>query len=395
MIIKNRQKRVWAEIDLNAAENNFRFIRGRLRPDAMLCCVIKANAYGHGAVRLARLYEGLGADWFGVSNIEEGIQLRDAGIQEPVLILGYTPVLCAGDLARYSLSQCVYSEDYGRALSVSAASEGVEVKIHVKIDTGMGRIGFRYREQDGDTGELDRAAGVCRLPGLAPEGVFTHFASADEGEAGAAFTRGQYESFRAACSYLEKKGAAFRIKHCANSAAIMDWSEYQMDMVRAGIVLYGLKPSLKVADTENLEPVMTLKSVISHIKNIKPGDTVSYGRAFTADRNMKVATVPIGYADGYLRSNAGKSSILVRGVGAPIIGRVCMDQLMLDVTGVAGLRVGDEVTVFGSPPALTADQVAANCGSIGYETVCVIGERVPRVYIYNGEIVHIQDNILD
>ncbi|MBQ9359046.1 MAG: alanine racemase, partial [Abditibacteriota bacterium] len=376
MIIKNKQKRVWAEIDLNAAEDNFRFIRGRLRAGAMLCCVIKANAYGHGAVRLAGLYESLGADWFAVSNIEEGIQLRDAGISKPVLILGYTPVLCAGDLARYSLSQCVYSEDYGRALSASAASEGAEVRIHVKIDTGMGRIGFQYREQDPDFSEPDRAAAVCRLPGLVPEGIFTHFASADEGEAGAEFTRSQYRSFVKACSYLEKKGVAFGIKHCANSAAIMDWSEYQMDMVRAGIILYGLKPSFRVADTDKLEPVMTLKSVVSHIKTIKPGDTVSYGRAFTAPKHMKVATVPLGYADGFLRSNTGRTELLVRGVRARVIGRVCMDQIMLDVTGVDGLLVGDEVTVFGSAPALTADELAAGCGTIGYETVCAVGERV-------------------
>ena len=386
---------MWAEIDLNAAEDNFQYIRGRIRPETRLCCVIKANAYGHGSLQLARLYERLGADCFGVSNIEEGIQLRDAGVTKPVLILGYTPVLCAADLANYRLSQCVYSQDYGKALSVSATEEGVKVSVHIKIDTGMGRIGFQFREPGRHYEELDRAAAVCSLPGLEHDGIFTHFAAADEGKDGAAFTLAQYDCFREACRYLESKGITFGIRHCSNSAAILDWNDCQMDMVRAGIILYGLRPSAKVQQTEALKPVMTLKSVISHIKTVSPGDTVSYGGTFKARKPMTVATVPIGYADGFLRGNADKSSILVKGVLARVIGRVCMDQLMLDVSGIDGLRAGDEAVIFGPRPALSADEIAANCNSIGYETICLIGERVPRVYIYNGEIVHIQDNILN
>ncbi|MBO4548423.1 MAG: alanine racemase, partial [Abditibacteriota bacterium] len=245
MVIKNKQKRVWAEIDLNAAEDNYRYIRGRLDPGTGLCCVIKANAYGHGALQLARLYERLGADRFAVSNIEEGIQLRDAGITRPVLILGYTPALCAAELAEYRLSQCVYSSDYGRALSVSASEGGVKVPVHIKIDTGMGRIGFQFREPGRRYEELDEAAAVCRLPGLEREGIFTHFAAADEGGDGAAFTLAQYDCFTEACRYLESLGIAFGLKHCSNSAAILDWSGFQMDMVRAGIILYGLMPSGK------------------------------------------------------------------------------------------------------------------------------------------------------
>ncbi|MBP5273488.1 MAG: alanine racemase, partial [Abditibacteriota bacterium] len=296
MIIKNKQKRVWAEIDLNCAEDNFRFIRSRIKPETGLCCVVKANGYGHGALQLASLYEKLGADLFAVSNIEEAIQLRNGGVSKPVLILGYTPVLCAKELAAYGLSQCVYSEEYGAALSECCVSGGIRLPVHIKLDTGMGRLGFRYRAPEKDRGGLEAAARVCQLPGLEPEGIFTHFAAADEGGAGADFTLSQYECFREACGFFAEKGIRFSVRHCSNSAAILERPEFQEDMVRAGIILYGLKPSPLVKNTQSLKPVMTLKSVISHIKTLQAGDTVSYGRTFTAPGPMKVATVPMGYA---------------------------------------------------------------------------------------------------
>lgn len=395
MEMDSKQRRAWAEIDLSAAEENFRRIRITVRPRTALCCVIKADAYGHGAVQLARFYEKLGADWFAVSNIEEAVQLRRGGVEKPVLILGYTPPACAKELAELNISQCVYSEEYGMALSHCAAEENVTVKIHLKMDTGMGRIGFRCRsEEPSPADELQNALTVCRAPHLEPEGIFTHFAAADEGKNGEDYTRRQFACFCRAFRTLEESGVRFRLHHCANSAAILDYPEYQLDMVRAGVILYGLQPSGALHHPLPLRPVMSVKSVISHLKTLEPGDAVSYGCTFTAENRLRAATVPIGYADGFWRENAEKTCLCVNGQPVRILGRVCMDQLMVDVTGQEGLSVGDEVTVFGSSPAQTVEQIAENCGTIGYEIVCSLGARVPRIYFYRGKIDQILDNLL-
>ena len=392
------RKRTWAEIDLDHALWNYKQIRKAVRPDAKVCCVIKANGYGHNAVRLAQLYESLGADWFAVSNLEEALQLRQGQITRPVLILGYTPPECAGVLARQDISQCVYSRTYGEALSQAAMSDGVRVKMHLKIDSGMGRIGFQNR---GGHSELTDALAVCRLPSLKTEGIFTHFAVADEGEDGDAFTAEQYRNFIDAIDWLGAKGVHFDIRHCANSAAIFDkpsvpeYPDVHLDMVRAGIVLYGLKPSGKVRSLPELKPVMALKSVISHIKTIEAGDSVSYGRTFIADSPRRIATVPIGYADGFWRSNStGGCEMLVRDRLFPLVGRVCMDQLMLDITGAEDINVGDIVTVFGDKDGLcSADRIAERTGTINYEVVCAVGERVPRFFLQDGTPVDVSDNI--
>ncbi|HBI85037.1 MAG TPA: alanine racemase [Ruminococcus sp.] len=392
------RKRTWAEIDLDHALWNYRQIRRAVRPDAKICCVIKANGYGHNAVRLAQLYESLGADWFAVSNLEEALQLRQGQITRPVLILGYTPPECAGVLAKQDISQCVYSRTYGEALSQAAMSDGVRVKMHLKIDSGMGRIGFQNR---GGHSDLADALAVCRLPSLKTEGIFTHFAVADEGGDGDAFTAEQYRNFIDAIDWLGEKGVHFDIRHCANSAAIFDkpsvpeYPDVHLDMVRAGIVLYGLKPSGKVRNLPLLKPVMALKSVISHIKTIEAGDSVSYGRTFIADSPRRIATVPIGYADGFWRSNStGGCEMLVRDRLFPLVGRVCMDQLMLDITGADDINVGDIVTVFGDKDGLcSADRIAERTGTINYEVVCAVGERVPRFFLQDGTPVDVSDNI--
>lgn len=391
------RKRTWAEIDLDRAAWNYQQIRQAVRSDAKVCCVIKANAYGHNAVRLAQLYESLGADFLAVSNPEEALGLRQGNISLPILILGYTPPECAGILAKQNISQCVYSLSYAKALSEAAQEEGVSVKIHIKIDSGMGRIGFQHR---GGHSELADALETCRLSGLIPEGIFTHFAVADEGEDGAAFTREQYENFIDAIDRLGCHGIHFDLRHCANSAAIFDkpvvedLPDVHLDMVRAGVVLYGLAPSSVTRSLPELKPVMALKSIISHIKTIQPGDTVSYGRTYTADSPRTVATVPIGYADGFWRANSGCCNMLVKGQLCPLIGRVCMDQLMLDITGTEGIAVGDIVTVFGDPDGLcSADLIAANTGTINYEVVCAVGERVPRFFLQDGLPVDVSDNI--
>ncbi len=388
------RKRTWAEINLDHAVWNYTKIRQATSPDAKLCCIIKANGYGHNAIMLAKLYASLGADWLAVSNLEEALQLRQNDITLPILILGYTPPECAQLLATHNISQCVYSRSFGEALSQAAMSAGVRVNIHIKLDTGMGRIGFQHR--GGSCSELHDALAVCKLPCLYPEGIFTHFASADEGETGADFTRKQLSCFLDAVDRFDSYDIHFALRHCANSAAIFDYPEAHLDMVRAGIVLYGLHPSQAVSNLPPLKPVMTLKSIISHIKTIAPGDTVSYGRTFTADTPRLVATVPIGYADGFWRTNAnGPCYMQIRDQLFPLIGRVCMDQLMLDITDAPDLTIGDIVTVFGdSDVRCTADAIAERTGTINYEVVCAVGERVPRFFLRGGDILGVSDNIL-
>lgn len=391
----SKRKRFWAEIDMNAAEQNFNIIKKRLSEGTRICCVVKANAYGHGAVCLSRLYESLGADFFAVSNIEEAMQLRNNGITSPILVLGYTPVSCASILSQNNISQSVFSYEYARRLNECAMADGVRVKVHIKLDSGMGRIGFdSIRAGERAREELFDA---CNLEGLYNEGIFTHFAVADEGEDGREYTRTQYERFMNTVKYLENNGIRFEIKHCANSATIFSYPEYHLDMVRAGVVLYGLAPSKKVEGCEGLVPVMSLRSVVSMIKDIEKGDAVSYGCTFRAEKRTRIATAPIGYADGYWRSNSeNKTEVLIHGKRVNIVGRVCMDQLMLDVSRVGEVKEGDLITVIGRDGAdvITADELAAKNGTINYEMICAVGERVPRFYIRDGEIVYVKDNIV-
>lgn len=390
MMLQPFQKRTWAEIDLDAVEHNYKTIRSRLNDNTKICCVVKANGYGHGAVQLSKLYEKFGADYLAVSNIEEAIQLRNADVSLPILILGYTDPRCASDLAKYHISQCVFSFEYGEVLARNALAQGVEITIHIKIDSGMGRIGFLCVEE-----ELDTAAEVCDMDGLKVEGIFTHFASADEGDGGKDYTLGQFNKFMTAISYLKAKGITFPIRHCANSAGIFDYPEMHLDMVRAGIVLYGLQPSGVLYNPGNLQPVLTLKTIIDHIKMISSGDCISYGREFKADHEMKVATIPIGYADGLWRSNFRNHLVVaVEGKLAPIIGRVCMDQCMIDISEIPDAQIDSVVTVYGASGENSVDNIADANRTINYEIVCTIGERVPRVYKKDGATVAVVDNIV-
>lgn len=384
------QKRTWANINLEAAAHNFNVVKSRIAVSTKLCCVVKANAYGHGAIQLSKLYERLGSDYLAVSNIEEAIQLRKAGIALPILILGYTDPECAKELAKNKITQCVFSYDYGKSLADNARLYGVQVKIHIKLDTGMGRIGFKCEDI-----ELDKAAQVCTMIGMDVEGVFTHFASADEGVAGRAYTLGQFNKFRYGVNYLETKGVKFAIRHCANSAGIFDYPEMHLDMVRAGIVLYGLQPSGILSNPGELNPVLTLKTIIDHVKTIHAGDCISYGREFKADHEMKVATIPIGYADGLWRSNFQNHMVVdVDGKPASIIGRVCMDQCMIDVTNIPEASVNSMVTVYGTYGANSVDSIAKANGTINYEIICALGERVPRVYTNGCRTIAVVDSII-
>lgn len=382
-------KRTWAEINLDAIAYNFHQIKGRLRPETKVCCVVKADAYGHGAELLAREYEELGADWFAVSNLEEAIQLRNAQIGLPILVLGYTPPELASELANMDVAQAILSREYGERLAACAREAGVTVRVHIKVDTGMGRIGFLYQDPARDAGAVEDIAALYHLEGLDPEGIFTHFAVADEGNNGRGYTLMQLDLFLKLIDHLEQRGMTFRLRHCSNSAAVLDYPDAQLDMVRPGIILYGLNPSSEIKEPLDLRPVMELKSIVSMLKPVEPQTSISYGRRFTTKKRTMVATVPVGYADGYPRHLYHRASVLVHGQRAKIIGRVCMDQLMVNVTDIPDVKEGDVVTLFGhdGDAVLSVDELAKYNHTISYELVCLLSKRVPRIYYRGGEAV--------
>lgn len=387
----NMVKRTWAEISLNAIEHNYNVIRNKVADDTKVCCVIKADGYGHGAVELSQIYEKLGADFFAVSNIDEGIEIRKGGSKLPILILGYTPVSEAKNLANYDISQAVFSLEYAKELSKKCVEDDCICKMHIKVDSGMSRIGFMCQEFPRDEYSIEEICEACCLPNLEVEGLFTHFCVSDEDAEGREFTNKQYENFIHVRDSLKKRGVEISVVHCSNSGAIEDYPETCCDMVRAGIILYGLAPSPKLADRLDLVPAMTLKTVVAFVKEVQKGATISYGRTFTADKKMKIATVPIGYADGFIRQNAKDGYMMINGKKAKIVGRICMDQTMLDVTDIEDVKTGDEVVVFGTGEngEPTADSLAENTGTINYETVCLVGKRVPRIYIKDGKIENV------
>ena len=393
----NMVKRTWAEISLNAIEHNYNVIRNKVADDTKVCCVIKADGYGHGAVELSQIYEKLGADFFAVSNIDEGIEIRKSGSKLPIVILGYTPVSEAENLAEYDISQAVFSLEYAKELSEKCVEEDCICKMHIKVDSGMSRIGFMCQEFPRDEYSIEEICEACCLPNLEVEGLFTHFCVSDEDAEGREFTNKQYENFIHVRDSLKKRGVDISVVHCSNSGAIEDYPETCCDMVRAGIILYGLAPSSKLADRLDLVPAMTLKTVVAFVKEVQKGATISYGRTFTADRKMKIATVPIGYADGFIRQNARDGYMMVNGKKAKIVGRICMDQTMLDVTDIEDVKTGDEVVVFGTGEngEPTADSLAENTGTINYETVCLVGKRVPRIYIKDGKIENVMYKLGD
>ena len=386
-------KRTWAEIDLDALEENYFSIRAHVKKGCKAMCIVKADAYGHGAVQVAETLARCGAEWFGVSNIEEAAQLRQHGIIQPIFVLGYTPPECAKQLSALSLTQAIFSEDYAEKLSRCAQDGGVAVDTHIKIDTGMNRMGLIFQAHDQRAETIRSVERMVHLPALNHTGLFTHFAVSDEGEAGEEFTRSQYACFVAVRDALAEKGITFPLCHCCNSGAILAYPDMHFDMVRPGITLYGLYPSPSLTEILPLKPVMTLKSVAAHLKAVCSGGTVSYGRTYPIETAMTLATVPVGYADGYPRAFSGKADMLIGGRRAKIVGRVCMDQLMLDVTGIPNLTVGDEITVFGA--GLPVDELARLHDTINYELVCLVGKRVSRIYMRSGVPVGVMNGLLD
>lgn len=362
----------WAEIDLKAIAHNIREIKRCIRGGAKFCAVVKADAYGHGAVAVARLAVEQGADYLAVAVLSEAVQLRKAGFTTPILLLGATQYEEADAVVGYQVTQAVFTREAAEALSAAAQRQGKTAKVHLAVDTGMGRIGVRPEA----AGEM--AAQIAALPGIELEGMFSHFALSDARDKTYAYE--QFARFQQAIAGIEARGIQIPIKHIANSAAIFEMSDTHLDMVRAGVILYGLWPSDEVAHVVDLHPAMRVCARITYVKEVHPGETVSYGRTFTAAREMRLATLPIGYADGYTRLYAGKASVELQGRRAPIVGRICMDQCMADVTDIPAAAAGDPVTIFGSS-TLPADEAAGWLGTINYEVVCMIAPRVPRVYI--------------
>lgn len=379
MYFRTFDRPVWAEIDLAAIAHNIRELRRATDPKAKLMAVVKANAYGHGAVQVSQVVLRHGADYLGVAILEEARQLREAGIDAPILILGYTPSEQAADLVNLDITQTIYDYNTAAAISQAAVTQGKMAKVHIKVDTGMGRIGFA----SADTRTPQEILNIAGLPGLEIEGMFTHFAVAEIPNKD--YTYWQYKQFMDLDSRLQQLGLHVPVKHSANSAAILELPDIHLDMVRAGISVYGLDPSHKVnRENINLRPALSLKTRIAHVKTVPAGVSISYGRTFTTARESVIATIPVGYADGYTRLLSNKTCVLAQGRRVPQIGNICMDQFMIDGTDLAEtVKPGDEVVLIGrqKEQEITVDELAGLIGTINYEIICMISDRVPRVYI--------------
>jgi len=368
----------WAEVSLDAIAHNAGLFRKQAAEGCRVMAVVKANGYGHGAVQAAQAAIRAGAEYLGVALVDEALQLRAAGISQPILVLGYTPPHGVEMAVRHGVTLTVYTEDVLREAIACARKQGREARIHLKYDTGMTRIGLPSAEAV--TGMAAQVAAAS--PFVVLEGLFTHFADADGPDP--AFTLEQFARFEACIDALEAVGLHIPIKHCCNSAAAMRFPWMHLDMIRVGIALYGLYPSALLQLPEYpLRQAMQLKSKIASLQRIEPGRTVGYGRTYRAAKERIIATIPVGYADGLSRALSNRGCALVRRQRVPIIGRICMDQAMLDVTEAENVRAGDEVVIFGENGAeasISIDEVAAWMGTINYEVVCLIGSRVPRVY---------------
>ena len=377
----------YVEIDLDAISANFDAIRAKAGVQVM--AIVKADAYGHGAVQIARLLDSK-CSFFGVSSIAEALELRQAGLTKPILILGYTPGEAFRLVRGQDIRPAIFRLDDGIALSKLAQKHGVILPFHFAVDTGMSRLGFQATEESADI-----CAEIARLPGIVAEGLFSHFATADSAD----LTRAQEQARRFADfdRMLQERGVKIPLRHLDNSAGLMNFSNHY-EMFRSGIVTYGMYPSDEVdPQLLNLKPALQWRSRVTHIKMLPPGREISYGGTFVTTRKTRVATVPVGYADGYRRSLSGKFYVLIRGRRAPILGRVCMDQMMVDITDVPDVKIDDPVVMVGNDgnDVITVEEIAAAADSFNYEFVCGISRRVPRRYRQNGQIIKTIHYLLD
>ncbi len=368
----DNKRATWAEIDLAAIRHNIELIKNLT--ESKIMAVIKANAYGHGVEKVSQLCMEMGVTYLGVATLDEALHLRKQGITLPILIFGYVAEEYFKEVIENNISVTVYNSNYAENFSVSAQKLGKKAIVHIKIDTGMGRLGFNSGLK-----AVEQIKEIAKLPHIECEGIYTHFATADQLDKG--FVLQQLADFNQIVAELKLEGVDFKLKHAANSAAILDFAPSHLDMVRAGIMLYGLHPSKEVFN-HNLIPALRLKSKITLVKEVAAGTTISYGRTYACNKTTKIATVPIGYADGYSRILSNKAWGLVRGQKVPLVGNVCMDQAMFDVSKVKEVREGDEITLLGrQEDGITADDLADIMGTINYEVVCSISARVPRIYI--------------
>lgn len=377
--IPDKHKRVCAVVDLDAAVENMEHMREKLSPETRMLAVIKANGYGHGAVQVARKLDGLNYVFgYAVATVEEALQLRRNGLYKPILILGYTFPDCYKELVAQDIRPAVFRTDMAKELSGEALRQGKVLKIHIKVDTGMSRIGISP-----DDAGLGFIRQVMELPGLEIEGIFTHFARADETDKSSAM--GQFVRFGAFTERIRAElSLDIPLKHCANSAAIMELPETRMDLVRAGIALYGLWPSEEMDRSRiSLRPLFRLYSHIVYVKTVPAGTPVSYGGTYVTEKKQRIATIPVGYGDGYPRGLSGKGDVLIRGRRAPVLGRVCMDQFMVDVTDIPEAKEGDLVTLIGrdGKEEITMEELGDISGRFNYELACDLGSRIPRVYM--------------
>ena len=376
-------KRTWAEIDLDALQHNYETLRRHIGHGVRFLGVVKADAYGHGAVQVSRVLQEAGADYLAVSSADEALELRENGIAMPVLILGHTPKEQVRLLIEKNITQAVTCEAKALEYSAEAVGCGGTMKIHVKVDTGMSRLGYLCRGSHFEGG-VEGIVRACTLPGLEAEGVFTHFSVSDEEDAESeAYTREQYALFCRVIEAVEKKwGKRFALRHCANTGAVACCGDMLMDMVRPGLLLYGCGG---FAGKLGLQPVMSLKTTVSTIKTYEPGTDVSYGRIYTTDKVTRMGVLPYGYADGFFRVLSNKCRLMTADGPAPQRGKICMDMCMFDLTDLPGVQVGDEVEVFGKHNDLNA--FAALAGTIPYELTCAVSKRVPRLYLREGKVV--------
>ena len=375
-------RRTWAEVDLDALAHNYRQARRMIGAGVRYLGVVKADAYGYGAVQVGRKLEALGADYLAVSSLDEARELRHGGISMPILILGHTPPEMVPELIRHHITQTVSARAKAEEYSAAAAACGGTLRVHIKVDTGMSRLGFLVRGEHFDGG-VEAIAASCRLPHLEAEGIFTHFAAADEDDPGSeAYTREQFDVFQRVLAALADRGQTFAIRHCANSGALARYPEMYLDMVRPGIALYGAGADAQRLD---LRPVMTLKSCVSTIKIFDPDTDISYGRTYRTREKTRVGVLPIGYADGLFRGLSGRMSVWTEEGPAPVLGRICMDMTMVNLTGLSHVHVGDAVELFGQRQRV--DVLAEILGTIPYELTCAVSKRVPRLYLENGQVV--------
>lgn len=382
-------QRVWAEVDLDAIWENMVHMKENIAENTKILAVIKTDGYGHGGVPIAKMLEQLDFMFgYAAATYEEAHVLREAGVKKPILILGYTFPYCYEELIREEIRPAVYRRDTVEELVAAAANVGQKAKVHIKVDTGMGRIGITPDEEG-----LEFVRFLMGHPELEVEGIFTHFSKSDEEDKTSA--NHQLALFQNFIDRIQTElGLTIPVKHCSNSAAILEMPQANMDMVRAGITTYGLYPSEEVSkDIVPLRAAMSLYSHIVYCKTIHAGQSVSYGGLFTAQKDTRVATIPVGYGDGYPRSLSGKGYVLIRGKKAPILGRVCMDQFMVDISEIPGVMEGDKVTLLGvdGTERITAEELGELSGRFNYEFVCDLGKRIPRVYRQHGEITEVRD----